>query len=207
MPFNPQTYNVQFLSEASLKEEGVVNENVDMKIIKPIIMLCQQKYMLPTLGTGLYVDLQNKIYDTVNNVSGGTPLNQNEINLIEVYIKPALKWVVLRDLPLYTTYKMMNKGLSSQSSDTSQPAPLDILESYQAYAKQNAEMFTQQLSNYLLANTSLFPAYFRIVTIDDIAPHPNQYTTSVNLSRGRRFGSLSSDCFDCAKAFYLYNPI
>ena len=68
--------NVLFISEATLKAETVISENVDPKILIPTIKEAQNIYILPLLGTNLYNDL-------VTNVSANT-LSSAYITLSEM---------------------------------------------------------------------------------------------------------------------------
>jgi len=44
---------VLFLSEQTLKQRSVLQDNVDMKIVTPTIIEVQEFYILPILGTSL----------------------------------------------------------------------------------------------------------------------------------------------------------
>ena len=44
---------VLFLSEATLKAESILQDNVDMKVVTPTILDVQNFYILPILGTTL----------------------------------------------------------------------------------------------------------------------------------------------------------
>ena len=52
---------VYFLSESTLKQESILQDNVDMKVIAPTIWDVQNFYILPILGTTLYNDLIEKV--------------------------------------------------------------------------------------------------------------------------------------------------
>lgn len=184
MPINPQTYNVMFIDERALKEQSVLNDNIDMKILTPTIKLCQEKYLTKILGTALYVDLQNKIFATVNNVSGSTQLNDDEKFLLNAFIQPTLVWLIMQDAPLYITYKFLNKGVATQSSDTSNPATLGEIQSFQNTARNNADWYTQKLMTHLIANQPLFPAYMQAKSYEDVIPDTRGYKTGIYLGNG-----------------------
>ena len=52
---------VLFLSEQTLKQRSVLQDNVDMKIVTPTIIEVQEFYILPILGTSLYNELKTQI--------------------------------------------------------------------------------------------------------------------------------------------------
>ena len=49
---------IVLLSEEKLKNESVIQENVDPKIIKPVLKEVQSYYIIPILGSELYNDIQ-----------------------------------------------------------------------------------------------------------------------------------------------------
>ena len=66
---------VLFLSEQTLKQRSVLQDNVDMKIVTPTIIEVQEFYILPILGTSLYNELKTQI-------AASTTTNANK-NLID----------------------------------------------------------------------------------------------------------------------------
>jgi len=66
---------VLFISETYVKNNSVIDENVDVRLILPSIRDAQELRMHPILGTPFYNDLRDKI-------AAGT-LNADEINLLD----------------------------------------------------------------------------------------------------------------------------
>jgi Fe-S oxidoreductase len=52
---------VILLSEATLKQRSILQDNVDMKVVSPAILDVQEEYILPILGTSLYNDLLEQV--------------------------------------------------------------------------------------------------------------------------------------------------
>lgn len=183
MPLNPATYTACFISEQALKDASIINENVDMKILTPTITLIQDLYILRYLGTGLYVDLQNKIalYESGNTDA----LNADEKFLLNAYIQPLMIWGVMFKAPIVLTYKYMNKGVEKQSSDNSTPAPVEELEKLVDEAKDNFDNYAQRIILYLNANQSLFPSYNVVRTMDDVAPSVRGFRSKLYIGSGR----------------------
>lgn len=50
-----------FISEKFLKDHTALDENIDMKKIRPTIYQCQLQYIEALLGTQLYEDLIAKV--------------------------------------------------------------------------------------------------------------------------------------------------
>ncbi len=175
MPLNKDSYNTLFLDEKRLKENSIINDAVDMKLLTPIIKSVQEIHLMGILGTSLYVDLQNKIKE-------GT-LNADEVFLMTAYIEGVMIWGVMAEAPLFTTYRFSNKGIEKMNSDNSEPASLEEVEKLADNAKFKFDTYSQRLINYLIANQALFPAYRNgnNSTCDDIHPSFNAYRSNIAL--------------------------
>jgi hypothetical protein len=108
---------VLFISEATLKAETIISENVDPKLLIPTIKEAQNIYILPLLGTALYNDL-------VYNVSANS-LSSEYVTLLNEYIAPCLIKYSVYECILPLSYKFQNKNIGTKSSDFSQQAPLE----------------------------------------------------------------------------------
>jgi len=180
MPLNPSTYNTLFIDEAALKAQGLINDNVDMKTLTPTIKLCQEKYLTLILGTGLYVDLQNKI----NNYNG-IGLNSDEVSLLNMYIQPLMVWAVMSEAPIYITYKFMNRGVGTTAdSDATKGVSQKELEMLVDKARQNKDWYQAHLIRFLINNQNLFPKYFVTANGADVAPTVRGYNSPVYLGNG-----------------------
>ncbi|MFN9518313.1 MAG: hypothetical protein ACK574_01090 [Bacteroidota bacterium] len=82
---------VLFLSEATLKAESILQDNVDMKVVSPTIYDVQQYYILPILGTSLYNDV-------VSQVQSGT-VSAAYQTLLDTYIQPTMIWYCRYEVP------------------------------------------------------------------------------------------------------------
>jgi hypothetical protein len=189
---------VIFISEQALKDNSIINENVDMKVLLPVIKLAQEKFMLPILGTGLYNEVKTQV--SASNVS---VLNKT---LLDDYIQPALIWWIMAEAPMPLTYKFMNKSVATRSSENASPASLNDLLKLEERFKDNAQWYSQRITNYLLENSTLYPLYLSPGNgIDTIVPKKTMYSTGMylgstinkNLPFSDRFqGNFDSNCLD-----------
>lgn len=193
MPLNPLTYNVVFISENALKAASIINENVDMSLLTPTIKLIQDIYLMRVLGTGLFVDLQNKIALVT---SGDTSaINDNELFLLNAYIAPLMVWGVMKEAPIALTFKYMNKGIEKMFSDNAQGANMDDISSLKDWASDRFDWYCQRAIYYLNANQSLFPAYNRVQTMDDVAPTVRGYRSRLYLGNGNEGAGVCDPSF------------
>jgi hypothetical protein len=166
---------VYFLSEATLKAESILQDNVDMKVIAPTIWDVQNFYVLPILGTTLYNDLINKVR---NNTLIG-----NDKNLMDIYITPTMVWYCRAELPLVMNYKYFNKSVGVQNADNMNPASLEEIGFLMNNAKNKAEWYAERLTKYLMSNQTLFPNYLNQINsnIDTIYAKRTNYTSGMVL--------------------------
>jgi hypothetical protein len=166
---------VYFLSEATLKAESILQDNVDMKVIAPTIWDVQNFYVLPILGTTLYNDLIDKVRH--NTLTG------NDKNLMDTYITPTMVWYCRAELPLVMNYKYFNKSVGVQNSDNMNPASLEEIGFLMNNAKNKAEWYAERLTKYLMSNQTLFPNYLNQINsnIDTIYAKRTNYTSGMVL--------------------------
>ena len=175
--------NVLFISEAFVKDNTLLHENIDFKFIRPVIMLSQDIHLQPKLGTTMFNELKTQII-------GGTLTTANT-TLLNDYIQPMLLYWVQAEAPAAISYKFLNKGLMQQSSENSSTSSLDEINFISQKYKDKAEWYTERLVNFLLENDADYPAYRNPESgLDAIQPDTRTFTTGMFLGRSRRFTSL-----------------
>jgi len=165
-----------FISEKYIKENSVIDENTDYKKILPTVWQCQMQYIQNLLGTKLYEYLIVEIDDLIDNA---TPLEAVDKTLIDDYISDAHLYWCEYELQIPLLYESRNKNVSKNRSDNGEP--VNIKESYRIEnrLKAKAEFFSKRLSDYLDANSSLYPSYCTETECDEVTPKDGKYTTNV----------------------------
>lgn len=164
---------ILFISEEYVKSNSVLDENIDVKTIRPTIYDCQRDYLKPILGTDLYDKL-------ISDISGST-LTGNYLTLVNDYIAECLlKWVVF-EFNIVGLYKYRNKSVSKQNSENSQPVDYTEQRYLMDYWQKKAETRSQDITDYLCANSDLFPEYLSNSDDDDLYPNAYNYSTSIYL--------------------------
>lgn len=174
MAINNSSFKTLFISEQTLKDNSIINDNVDMLLLNPIITLVQEIQIERLLGSSLYVHLQDAIQSET--------LNDDELFLLEAYIQPCMIWGILKEAPIYMTYKFAGKGIEKMNSDNSQPAGRDELEMLADMANSKFGYYSERLIKYLIFNQSKYPNYNRIDSPDDVLPKRNGYRSRIALS-------------------------
>lgn len=164
---------VLIISEQFIKDNSVINENVDVKLLRATIWDCQRDYIKPLLGTDLY----NKVLADINSDS----LTGDYLTLVNDYISEALlKWVMFESVPTLL-YKYRNKAVSTQDSDNSQPISYKAMQEEMNRWKDKAEIRSEDVTRYLCVNSDSFPEYTDNNDDDDITPNGRNFTTSIYL--------------------------
>jgi len=167
-----------FLSEEVLKASSVLNENIDMKLLTPIIKKVQELRILELMGTALYNDMMDKI-DADPTLASYPDYK----TLLVDYIQPCMIQYCVCDSTPELLFKFMNVGLNKKSTANTQAVSYDealkMIERYQA----DAEIYQSRLVKYLIAKApTLFPLYYATGTdISYIYPKRSSYTSPIYL--------------------------
>lgn len=169
---------VLFLSEQTLKDRSVLQDNVDMKVVKPTIADVQKYYVLPIMGTQLYNEVINQIRTNTLSVLNTTLLND--------YITDVMVWYCRMELPMAMNYKYFNKSVGVQNADNMQPASMQDIERLMDDARNKAQVYAQRMTNYLLANSVQYPLYLNQINtnVDTIFAKQNNYNSGLVLGDG-----------------------
>lgn len=167
-----------FISEKYIKENSVIDENTDYKKILPTVWQCQMQYIQNLLGTKLYEYLIVEINDLLDNA---VPLEAVDKTLIDDYISDAHLYWCEYELQIPLLYETRNKNVSKNRSDNADP--IGLKESYRIENrfKDKAEFFSERLSDYLCANSDLYPSYCTEDASDEVRPTEGKPTTNLYL--------------------------
>lgn len=168
---------VLFITPQTIKERTGLHANVDEKLVNPEILTAQDMYILPILGTALYVRLQTAIEENT--------LTDKEADLIDTYITPTLVFYVLSELPLGISFQFYNKGLVRKTgADQTEANMADIVDVSNRY-KARAEFYRNRLMLYVKETASkgqYFQEYLNPgSTLDTVVPTNKSYTIGIHL--------------------------
>lgn len=171
------SYQVILISEEKLKAFTAINDNVRVEDIEPQIIIAQDLYLQPSLGTKFFTSLKNAVFN-------GT-LTSDEVTLLEEYIAPMLlhRSLVLA-LP-FIKYRIADKGVLSGTSETSTQTTLDELQYLVGKVETTAEFYAQRMREFLLDNPGMFTDYQNPGT-DGMYPNRRPAYTSTLVTPARR---------------------
>jgi hypothetical protein len=178
----------KFISEAKLKEDSYINGNVDNKILGPLILECQEFYILPIIGTGIY----NQIIAQIN-ASNVSVLNKT---LLDDYVIPCLVRYIQYEAPIYLNYKFANSSVAVKNTDESVPVTMEEAQRIMYRLKDKAEWYAERITKYLVTNQVDYPLFTNPgSTVDTIHPNRANYTSGMFL--GDRYPNCNCEgkCF------------
>ena len=156
-----------------IKANSILDDNVDERLMVDALWTAQREYIKPILGTDLFDDIISK--------AGLGTLAGDDLILVNTYIAPCLlKYLVFEMTPILA-YKYRNKGVVQQTSENSQATSFDDLNHLLNRWRDKAEMFAEDIINYLCANSALFPLYSTNSDSDDINPIKSAFTGGLYL--------------------------
>jgi len=172
-----------------IKDNSILDSNVDERLMIDALWTAQREYIKPILGTNLFDDIIAK--------AGAGTLAGNDLILVNTYIAPCLlKYLVFEMTPILS-FKYRNKGVVQQTSENSQATSFDDLNHLLNRWRDKAEMFAEDIINYLVANHTLFPLYTSNSDTDDIFPSNSAFTGGLYLGGGKMRGSGFDYLRDC----------
>ncbi len=181
---------VILLSEATLKQRSILQDNVDMKVVSPAILDVQEEYILPILGTSLYNDLIEQVRDNALT----TPYR----TLLDDYITRTMVWYCRFELPMDLTYKYGNKSVGVQNADNMNPVSIEEMQYIVNRAKNKAEWYAERLTKFLLSNPQDYPLYLN---------QPNARIDTIFAKRTNYTSGLALDGDDCCMGDYNFKGI
>ena len=161
------------ISATRLKKDTALGGSVDDNLIMPYILLAQDMYILPILGT----DLDAKIK---SDIQAGS-LTGNYKTLVETYIQPALVQFSFAELAPFMRLRFVNNAIVVMgATEQSSSATYEDLRPVIDRAKDAAEFYRQRCIDYLRNNSSLFSEYTSN-TGSDLDPTTANYFAGIQL--------------------------
>ena len=160
---------ILFINSDYIKRYTNLNNSVQDDVIKPAVVVAQDKYVQEYLGTDLY----NKILADIE----ASTLTGNYLSLVNDYVlKVAMWWTMVELLPNLET-QVDNGGLFTRISEDAQPSDNQNVYSLRSMARDNAQFYTKRMVAYMCENSTLFPEYNSNSGSD---MHPNKDPYSQN---------------------------
>lgn len=158
-----------------VKESTTLATNIDEKIINNGILAAQKKFILPLLGSSLYNEILNSVYDGTITADYKTLYDDYLIDTLAAYVK--------YELTLDLNYQFTNAGTNQNTSDSYRPASMQEMFSLKKQLLDSAEVFAEILRKHLETNyKTKYPEYKDIGTdYDAVYPKSTGYDCPIYL--------------------------
>ena len=162
-----------YISSTRIKKDTALGGSVDDNIIMPYILLAQDMFILPILGTDLDAKLKSEIQ--------ASSLAGDYKTLVETYIQPALVQFSFAELAPFLRLRFVNNSVVIMGdTDTGSSATYEDIKPLMDRAKDAAEFYRERLIDYIRNNTSSFPEY-STNSGADLDPTTRNYYAGINL--------------------------
>lgn len=161
-----------FISTDRLKKDSALGGSVDDNLLLPYILMAQDRYILPVLGT----DLNNKLISDIQ----GSSLSGAYLTLLQTYIQPSLVQYAFATVLPFLRLRMVNNSIVTMSSEQGSSVSHEELKPLINASIDQAEFYRERLIDYIRNNTSSFPEY-STNTGADLTPTSENYYAGLNL--------------------------
>ena len=161
-----------FISTDRLKRDSALGGSCDDNLLLPYILMAQDRYILPILGT----DLNAKL---ISDIQGGS-LTGNYLTLLQTYIQPALVQFSFSVVLPFLRLRMVNNSIVTMSSEQGSSVAHEDLKPLINASMDQGEFYRERLIDYIQNNTSSFPEYSSN-TGSDLNPTTQNYYAGLNL--------------------------
>ncbi len=141
---------VLFISESQIKNESVIQSNVDSKILSKVILLVQDVELKPILGNTIFASLVDEIYK--KSLTPDYVINAAYKQLLDDYIQPFLIQAVVCEFILINSYKVTNKGVLKLSDNSATNLSGDEIDSVKSLYENARAQYKLQLITFLQEN-------------------------------------------------------
>jgi hypothetical protein len=145
---------VLFITPKDLKNNTILNGNVDTDMFIQFVKIAQQMHVQNYLGTQLYNTITTKIQ--TNTLTG------DYLNLVTDYVQPMLIHFAMVDYIPFANYQIRNGGVFKHSSENSESVTKDELDILTQKHRSFADFYAKRFVDYMgIFASSLFPEYFQ----------------------------------------------
>lgn len=167
--------NIFLVSAQTLKENSLINNNVDEMYLLPAIETAQDMGLQPLIGTKLYVKLQSLVAD--GSITGETDYKV----LLDEYIQPYLINKVTADIQIPLAYKVRNQGISQINDANIYNSSMRDVQYLVEHYDNQANFYANRMSDYLHANRDKYPEYGSRDNCSQMPSNPSAYNTHIYL--------------------------
>ena len=161
-----------FISTTRIKKDTALGGSCDDNLLLPYILMAQDRYILPVLGTDLYDKLISDIQ--------GSSLTGDYLTLLQTYIQPALVQFSFSVVLPFLRLRFVNNSVVTMDSEQGSSVSHEDLKPLISASMDQGEFLRERLIDYIQNNTSSFSEYSSN-TGADLTPTTQNYYAGLNL--------------------------
>tara|TARA_R100000808_G_scaffold24862_1_gene58847 strand:+ start:4369 stop:4938 length:570 start_codon:yes stop_codon:yes gene_type:complete len=159
------------ISADTLKQNTTISQSIDENLIHPVILMAQDRYILPVLGTDLFEKLKTEIAGTPSGVY---------LTLLKDHVQKCLCQFTLATLYPVLRVRATNHSLVQMNNEQGSAVSEDQMQPLVDTALDMAEFYRQRMIDYLINNTDSFPEYSSNSGAD-MQPTTRNYYSGINM--------------------------
>ena len=154
-----------FITPNDLKQNTILNGNVDTDLFIQFIKIAQQMHIQNYLGTKLYEAITTKINTST--------LTGDYLDLVNEYIQPMLIHFAMVDYLPFANYQIRNGGVFKHKSDNSESTSKEELDILVQKHRTFSDFYAKRFVDYMgIFASQKFPEYWQNRD-DDMYPDRN----------------------------------
>lgn len=142
---------IHLITENYIRDNSPVPTGVDPKDLSSHVGAAQTNFLRPILGSGFYDLLIQKFSNQT--------LNPEELDLMSLYIQPALLWRTIALALPWIQYNLRNKGFMVNTDDSANAALFQEFKFMINEASGRAKINEELLVKFLCKNSKDFPEF------------------------------------------------
>ena len=144
-----------FVTMTELKRKSILDGALDTDKLIQFVEVAQDVHIQNFLGTKLYEKIQTLITaDTLDD-----SVNADYKTLLNSYIKPMLIWYSQYAYIPFAAFQISNGGVFKHTSESSESATNEEIDSLTAKAKDFADFYTNRFIDFMVERSSDYPEY------------------------------------------------
>lgn len=138
------------ITEKYLKEETILHDNVDSKLVKVAIREAQTINTRDVLGSALYDLIISELPSSLSAVN---------TTLVNDYVAPMQKYFALKEIIINLQFKLANSAVLIREGENMRPISGSDLERLEAAYGKKAEYYQQRTEDFICENITDYPTY------------------------------------------------
>lgn len=144
--WTPSPSTILFIDALYVKQNSVLNQNVDDNLLISNIQAAQDMFLMPILGSGLFGQIRQQ--------ASANTLTVTTLYMLTTFMQPILCNSTLMELLPFLNFQLKNKSVVKQHSEFSEPASAEEINILVEKYRSRAAFYAQRFTNWLLDNLS-----------------------------------------------------